>query len=151
MYTVLSDCSFCDDLLRDVDPENHHESLNQLLRGSNKAWHVVKLDQPDWTNSSHSIAFSCELKRPRQIVHIVLNAHWESLEFELRHVSNEGGGLWRRCVDTSLDAPHDIVEWQGAQLFADSTYSAGLRSVVVLYTPLICDPGPAWNPGTNKI
>jgi isoamylase len=126
-------------LLRDVQPESHHESLNQLLRESNKAWHGVKLYQPDWSNSSHSIAFSMELKRPKQIIHLILNAHWEPLQFELPRVSDEGGGPWRRWIDTSLDSPHDIVEWQSAPPFADLTYSAGPRSVVVLYAPLTCD------------
>jgi isoamylase len=123
-------------LLRDVDPENHHESLNQLLRESNKAWHGVKLFQPDWSNPSHSVAFSAELKNPKQIVHLILNAHWEPLEFELPRVGDEGGGPWRRWIDTSLDSPHDIVEWQNAPSFPDPTYSVAPRSVVVLYAPL---------------
>jgi isoamylase len=123
-------------LLRDVAPENHHESLNQLLRESNRAWHGVKLFQPDWSNSSHSLAFSAELKNLRQIVHLILNAHWEPLEFELPRVGDEDGGPWRRWIDTSLDSPHDIVEWQSAEPFVHPTYSAAPRSMVVLYAPL---------------
>ena len=123
-------------LLRDVAPENHHESLNQLLRESNKAWHGVKLFQPGWSNSSHSIAFSAELKKPKQLFHMILNAHWEPLEFELPRLSEEAGGLCRRWIDTSLDSPDDIVEWQSAPSFSGTTYSAGPRSVVVLYAPL---------------
>ena len=122
-------------LLRDVFPENHHESLNQLLRGSNKAWHGVKLFQPDWSNSSHSIAFSAELKNLQQIIHFILNAHWEPLEFELPRVDGEEGGAWRRWIDTSFDSPHDIVEWQSAPAFKGPTYSAAPRSVVVLWAP----------------
>jgi isoamylase len=123
-------------LLRDVAPENHHESLNRLLRESNKAWHGVKLFQPDWSNSSHSVAFSTELKNFQQIVHFILNAHWEPLEFELPRVDDEDGGPWRRWIDTSLDSPHDIVDWQSAPPFVHPTYSAAPRSVVVLYAPL---------------
>jgi isoamylase len=123
-------------LLRDIAPENHHESLNQLLRESNKAWHGVKLFQPDWSNSSHSIAFTAELKNLQQIVHFILNAHWEPLEFELPRVDDVAGGPWRRWIDTSLDSPHDIVEWQSAPTFVHPTYNAGPRSVVVLHAPL---------------
>src|SRR5207245_8899014 len=35
-------------LLREVEPERQHVSLDQLLREADRAWHGVKLDQPDW-------------------------------------------------------------------------------------------------------
>src|SRR2546429_7152659 len=45
-------------LLRDEEPERQRLSLNQLLREANRAWHGVKLGQPDWGNWSHSLAFT---------------------------------------------------------------------------------------------
>ena len=123
-------------LLRDAQAEYQRESLNQLLRDSNKAWHGVKLYQPDWSNWSHSIAFSAELKKENRLLHMILNAYWEPLEFELRRVSEDGGGSWRRWIDTGLDSPNDIVAWQSAPRFTGRTYRAGPRSVVVLYAPL---------------
>jgi isoamylase len=123
-------------LLRDVQPEYQRESLNQLLRESMKAWHGVKLYQPDWSNWSRSLAFSVELKTEKQLLHLILNAFWEPLEFELPPVSEEDGGAWRRWIDTALDSPHDIVAWQTAPPFTGRTYLAGPRSVVVLYAPL---------------
>ena len=33
-------------------------SLNQLLRGAQIEWHGVDLDRPDWSEYSHSIAFT---------------------------------------------------------------------------------------------
>jgi glycogen operon protein len=122
-------------LLRDVEAENHRESLNQLLRESNKAWHGVKLYQPDWNGWSHSVAFSLELKNPKQILHLILNAYWEPLDFELPLIGEEGGS-WRRWIDTSLDSPHDIVEWQTAPQITGRTYRAGPHSVVILHAPL---------------
>jgi isoamylase len=123
-------------LLRDVQPEYQRESLNQLLRESNKAWHGAKLNQPDWSTWSHSLAFSIELKTEEQLLHLILNAYWEPLEFELPLVSEESGGGWRRWIDTYLDSPYDIVEWQTAPPFKGRTYRAGPRSVVALYAPL---------------
>jgi glycogen operon protein len=123
-------------LLRDVRPEYQRESLNQLLRESNKAWHGVKLNQPDWSSWSHSVAFGAELKKEEQLLHLILNAYWEPLEFELPPVDEEGGGSWRRWIDTALDSPHDIVEWQTAPPFQGRTYRAAPHSVVVLYAPL---------------
>jgi glycogen operon protein len=123
-------------LLRDVEAEYGRESLNQLIMEAIKAWHGVKLCQPDWSDWSHSIAFSAELKKDRQLVHFILNAHWEPLDFELPPVTEEGSGPWRRWIDTSLESPQDIVAWQTAPPHTDPTYRAGPRSVVVLYAPL---------------
>jgi glycogen operon protein len=123
-------------LLRDVQAEYERESLNQLLRDSNKAWHGVRLYQPDWSSSSHSIALSAELKKEKQVLHLILNAYWEPLEFELPPVSEDSGGSWRRWIDTALDSPNDIVEWQNAPRFTGRTYRAGPRSVALLYAPL---------------
>ena len=41
--------------LRKMDTERPRRSLNQLLRGASKAWHGVKLHQPDWSQQSHSL------------------------------------------------------------------------------------------------
>jgi glycogen operon protein len=123
-------------LLRDVQPEYQRESLNQLLRESNKAWNGVKLFQPDWSIWSHSVAFTAELKKDKQLFHLILNAHWEPLEFELPPVSEEGGGPWRRWIDTALESPYDIVAWLDAPPLTGQTYRAGPRSVAVLYAPL---------------
>ena len=45
-------------LLRDVEHERQRVSLTQLIRRANKAWHGVKVGQPDWSPQSRSIAFS---------------------------------------------------------------------------------------------
>ena len=45
-------------LLRDLETDGQGVSLCQLLRRANVVWHGVKLGQPDWGESSHSIAFT---------------------------------------------------------------------------------------------
>ena len=50
-------------LLRDVEHERQRVSLNQFLREQAKAWHGVKLNQPDWSDHSHSLAFSAEIPK----------------------------------------------------------------------------------------
>ena len=123
-------------LLRRTEHELERMSLNRLIRGANKAWHGVRLNQPDWSNWSHSVALSAEIMQERHFVHWILNAYWEPLDFELPPVSEKGSGPWRRWIDTALESPHDIVAWQTAAPFTDQTYLAGPRSVVVLYAPL---------------
>jgi len=123
-------------LVRDLEAQQPGRSLTQVLREANKAWHGVKLGQPDWSNSSHSLALSAEARSEKLLFHSILNAFWEPLEFELPRVGNGAGDIWRRWIDTTLDSPQDIVEWEKAPAVPGGAYRAGPRSVVVLFAPL---------------
>ena len=120
-------------LLRDVEPERERLSLNQLLRKANKIWHGVKLGQPDWSASSHSLAFTAEARGEGFLFHVIFNAYWEPLEFELPPPGDGSQESWYRWIDTTLDSPHDIAEWQAAPRFAGRIYPVGPRSVAVLF------------------
>jgi glycogen operon protein len=119
-------------LSRNVSDEFQDESLNQLLRQSKKVWHGVKLNQPDWSAWSHSLALTAEFEEGDRLMHWILNAYWEPLEFELPE-PGAGCASWRRWIDTSLDSPQDIVAWSDAEPVAGRVYRAGPHSVVVLY------------------
>jgi isoamylase len=123
-------------LLRDQEAEENRMTLTQLIARANKCWHGVKLDQPDWCDHSHSLAFSAVLPKEAVICHLIFNAYWEPLEFELSPVGDVESDPWRRWIDTSLETPHDIVEWQTAPLHSGYTYRAGPRSVVILWARL---------------
>ncbi len=116
-------------LLRDVEHEERRLSLNQLIAAADKSWHGVKLGQPDWGEQSHSIALSVKMQSEPTTIHLMLNTYWESLDFELPQTT----APWRRWIDTSLEAPEDIVEWQKAKAAPGGTYQVKPRSVVVLY------------------
>jgi isoamylase len=117
-------------LLRDLD-EGGRTSLNELLRNATKAWHGVNLSQPDWNSWSHSLALSADLPNEILTFHLIMNAYWQPLEFELPPAKLERP--WRRWIDTFLDSPDDIVDWREASPIAGLAYRAGARSVVVLY------------------
>jgi glycogen operon protein len=119
-------------LRRSTGPELERESLDQLIQGAKKAWHGVKLNQPDWSDDSHSLAFSAEIRREKLLFYLILNAYWASLDFELPAIDTLGLGPWCRWIDTTLDSPHDIVPWQDTSPVLGGTYAAGPRSVVVL-------------------
>jgi glycogen operon protein len=121
-------------LLRGVEHEQQRMSLNQLLRQAKISWHGVKLGQPDWGASSRSVACSLEIRREKLLLHLILNAFWEPLDFELPQPGNVDGGTWRRWIDTTLDSPDDIVPWQTAPPVPSPRYQAGPRSVVVLFS-----------------
>jgi isoamylase len=116
-------------LLRDVEHEQRRVSLTQLIADATKTWHGVRLGEPDWGEHSHSIVFTAEMQKEQMLLYLILNAYWESLDFELPSAA----GSWRRWIDTSLHAPQDIVEWQKAPPIPGRTYRAGPRSVVFLY------------------
>jgi glycogen operon protein len=118
-------------VIRDVEHERLRLTLSQVLREQEHAWHGVKLNQPDWSTSSHAIALGAELKSEGVLVHIIFNAYWEPLNFELPILS-DGNDNWRRWIDTALDPPHDIYEWNEEQPILGTRYNAGPRSVVVL-------------------
>ena len=120
-------------LLRDVLPEERRMSLNQLLQKGKAIWHGTRLNQPDWSSWSHSVAFCPELTSEQLRFYFIWNAYHEALDFELPEA---GAGGWRRWIDTFLNPPEDIVAWQAAQPVGNTRYQAGPRSVVALYTRL---------------
>src|SRR5262249_53517303 len=71
-------------------------SLNQLLRRAKIQWHGIRLNSPDWSASSHSLAFTFQSLRERFFLHCMLNAYWQSLPFELPPVRTEDHQSWRR-------------------------------------------------------
>ena len=118
--------------LRKMDTERPRRSLNQLLRSATRAWHGIKVCQPDWSEQSHSLAFSAEVPEENLSLYMIFNAYWEPLEFELPFEKYAGGHPWRRWIDTSLESPDDIQDWPAAPVVTGRTYLAGPRSVVVL-------------------
>ena len=117
-------------LLRTVEHEHRRTSLAEIIRQANKAWHGVKLNQPDWGDGSHSLVLGAELRQEGLRFHLILNAYWEPLTFELPTL--EDGAPWRRWIDTALDSPQDIVPWQEAPDVPGLTYRTESRSVVML-------------------
>ena len=123
----------------DISPERERLSLNQLLKAADYGWHGVKINQPDWSPSSHSLAFGAAIPRMGLRLHLILNAYWEPLEFELPDIGN--GETWLRWIDTALEPPNEIVEWRDSLPIPGSTYRAGPRTVVALFAKLKpCDP-----------
>jgi isoamylase len=118
-------------LMQDFKPDLRRMSLNQLLRDSNRAWHGVKVGEPDWSFTSHSLAYTSAAHDGRLNFYAILNAYWEPLDFELPP-TGKVDSPWCRWIDTSLDSPLDIVEWQTAPPLATSSYRAGPNSVVAL-------------------
>ena len=127
---------------RNLDAGDSTLSLNHLLRMARKEWHGVRLGEPDWSHTSHSLALSAEIPREKLLFHLILNAWREPLDFELPPPGSERPGAWRRWIDTALDPPNDIVPLHDAPETGGLTYRAEAYSVVVLYADLVTGEGP---------
>ena len=84
---------------------------------------------PTSSETSRSIALA--LWGEHVVLHLILNAYWEGLDFEIPPLEAGMAG-WRRIVDTSLESPDDILAAADAPAVDASSYRAGPRSVVVL-------------------
>ncbi len=122
--------------LRDVEHEQQRVALNLLIRQADLSWHGMRLNQPDWGRASHSVAFTTRYPKEGVLFHVILNAFWEPLVFELPKATDGPGHRWRRWIDTFLASPDDIVDWERAPLVAGSSYRAEPRSMVLLFTDL---------------
>lgn len=118
----------------DVFKEGQGLSLTQLLRLARIQWHGIKVNEPDWGENSHSLAFM--VRGRRELFYIILNAYREPLEFELPPIAGSANGGWRRLIDTYLEPPQDFCDWGESPLIQDSFYPAQARSVVLLVADL---------------
>jgi glycogen operon protein len=117
---------------RDVVTETGALSLNQLLQRASIEWHGTRLDQPDWSEHSHSLAFTLKSLRARFLLHGIFNAYWEPLTFELPTLPAGSEQPWRCCIDTGKASPDDIHTWDEAPPVTAATYEVQPRSVVLL-------------------
>ena len=118
----------------------HRLTLAQVLQGAHLQWHGVKLHQPDWSYHSHSLAFT--VRGQTGLFHVILNAYWEPLEFELPPPPEGSPNGWRRIVDTYREAPDDFCERAEAPQIEGLVYRVQPRSVVALvadhyFTPYV--------------
>jgi isoamylase len=107
-------------------------TLSGFLRAAQIRWHGIRLDEPDWSDHSHSIAFTVQSPLNRRVVHVILNAYWEPLQFELPPLRDHEGQRWRRLVDTWLQPPEDVRLIQSAPPVSGTSIAVQPRSLVVL-------------------
>ncbi len=113
-------------------------SLNQFLHQACFQWHGITLDQPDWSEFSHSLAFTACGEKGKLLTHVMLNAYREPLTFELPKSS----APWKRWIDTYLDSPEDISAWESAPSIQGKAYTVQSYSSVVLFSMTDGDEHP---------
>ncbi len=111
--------------------------VEQLLRVTNTwhpdphiVWHGCRLHQPDWSENSHSLAFTLRHPAAKEQIHVMLNAYWDALVFDLPILNPPQ--RWHRIVDTALSPPGDFCYPESAPPVDSYLYPVGARSSVVL-------------------
>ena len=107
-------------------------TLNQLLDQARLEWHGVRLNKPDLSYVSHSIALTVWSVTKRVVFHYIINAYWKPLTFRLPSPKKLPGGTWHRWIDTSRDSPEDIVPQDAMPSITARTYRLPARSIAVL-------------------
>jgi glycogen operon protein len=93
-------------------------------------WHGVKLGQSDWSYESRTLAFTLASPEHGDYLHVMLNAFWQPLKFELPPL--DAPWRWSRIVDTAQSPPDDFCDMGTCLLMQDTAYLVEARSVVVL-------------------
>ncbi|MHB8120761.1 MAG: glycogen debranching protein GlgX [Desulfuromonadaceae bacterium] len=107
-------------------------TLNQLLRQARLLWHGVRLNTPDLSFESHSIALTAWSVTQRVVFHYMINAYWRPLTFSLPSAKKLPGGAWHRWIDTSRDSPEDIAPWHTMHTITADSYRLPARSLGIL-------------------
>ena len=119
-------------------------SLNELLRSAEIDWHGVRLGSPDWANDSHSIALTLRSGRyglPLWL-HVMFNAYWDALDFDLPPTPATAVAGWQRWIDTSRESPEDIMDPPAAPRMPGTQYRVAPRSVAALFVRTDARSGP---------
>ncbi len=74
---------------------NNNQNHDNLLKYH---WHGIKLDSPDWSSWSHTVAFSLNKGENEPLVWIGLNAYSKSIDFPLPKCKYN----WLKVIDTSI-------------------------------------------------
>jgi isoamylase len=94
------------------------------------AWHGTVLEQPGWTDGgAKALAFTLAGFGDDADVHVLMNMHWEDLDFE---VPAAPGRRWYQVVDTAAPSPSDITTPGAERLVSSETVRVTGRSVAVL-------------------
>lgn len=94
------------------------------------SWHGCKLFSPGWHDpNSKVLAYTLGGFEGETDIHVMLNMHWEALDFEIPQIE---GRNWYKVVDTALVSPMDIVEPCQEVVVSGNNYLVKDRSVVVL-------------------
>jgi isoamylase len=123
-------------LKRETSHPNFNLSLKGLLTQSKIYWHGVKLNQPDWSQNSLSIAMTILSLNENMAMHYLINSYTKDLTFEIPNDIDGKKVSWRRWIDTSFESPKDICLWSDASNHIENSYPVKSHSIAILFTKI---------------
>jgi len=108
-------------------------SLNVMLNEGVIQWHGVKLNSPDWSHASHSLSINWLSRNEKSVVHAMINAYHQPLEFEIPSAPDNNITPWRLLIDTSLASPNDINLPEEAPDYLPKTYTVKPHSAAIVW------------------
>lgn len=94
------------------------------------SWHGTQWFSPGWDDSNaRALAFTIGGFEGASDVHVMMNMHWESQDFEIPELL---GRSWYKAIDTAEDSPKDIVELGAETLVQGKNCLVQDRSIAVL-------------------
>jgi glycogen operon protein len=123
-------------LKRETSQPTFNLSLKELLIQSKILWHGVKLNQPDWSPSSLSIAMTVLSLNGKMAMHYLINSYNQDLTFEIPATIEDKKVSWKRWIDTSFESPKDICLWSDADNNIENEYLVKSHAIVILFTKI---------------
>jgi len=93
-------------------------------------WHGVRVGKPDFSSFSHTLSFTLTHPAFGEKLHVILNAFWKALDFELPRLKT--GLSWHKMIDTALEPPYDFIEPDDTQVFEGRLIKVEARSSTIL-------------------
>jgi len=99
-------------------------STSEDIEKPHIAWHGVNLYKPDWSKNSRSLAYTLFHPKANEIIHVMVNAFWEPLNFEApKFRGNKKLKVILNTFQNSLK--------EGEEFFDGKTFKVMDRSIVV--------------------
>ncbi len=94
-------------------------------------WHGRELNRPDWSDTSHSLGMHLQGQADEVEIYLIVHAADYGADFNLPKPGNST--LWRRFIDTSLEAGQtSCIPGEEQEVADQHSYRVRERSVVVL-------------------
>jgi glycogen operon protein len=116
-------------LLREANVTPNTMSLKEFLDKGEITWHGVRLNEPDWSENSHSTAFTVISMAGSTTMHVMVNAFLDVLEFQVPPPKSKSWKIW---MDTFQSSPNDIFEWLEGPEFPNSNCRVEANSILIL-------------------
>ena len=112
--------------------EKYYWNGREDHQASRVFWHGIKAFEPDWSEHSHALAYTLFNRYYDDCLHVMINAYWEAMYFEIPSINGFEGKNWYRVIDTAQQYPRDFADPDKMPKIREQKYHVKARSVVVL-------------------